>query len=339
MNEEDFELNEIMNSSKGHCEGATTHYLSGQSEPEAAISISNTNYGKLCQFTSGDGTRFFPSGKTIERLIPGVYEIQICPQRGIHFEKIPVVTKGLIRFPETNSEKVINEIIDFWEREHLFAKYKLNYKRGIILWGPPGSGKSCTIQLVNQDVINRGGVVFKFTSPGLFREGIRMFREVQPKTPVVVLMEDIDSTIEHHSESDVLQILDGVDQFDKVVFLATTNYPERLGQRIMNRPSRFDKRIKMGHPKADSRRIYLKHIFDEETLEKNNIDLDQWVEDTEDMSIAHLKELFTSVIILGNEYKRVIDTLRSMMEDHPISYKDDTDRPGIGFAHPRKYVR
>lgn len=283
----------------------------------------------LKQFTTGDGTRFYPAGATIENLSPGIYDILFDNTKGIYFQKINVKTDGLIKFPETNSEKVIEEISKFWDREENFKKYKLNYKRGIFLYGPPGSGKSSTIQLVCEDVINRNGVVFKFGNPGLFCDGVRIFREIQPQTPIVVLMEDIDSIIESYNESEILNILDGVDQIEKVVYLATSNYPERLGQRILNRPSRFDKRFKMGHPKKNSRKIYLSHLIDKQTQIEYKIDLNKWVEDTENMSVAHLKELFVAVCILGNSYEEAISTLRSMVEDH-IKSNDDNDSK-IGY--------
>jgi SpoVK/Ycf46/Vps4 family AAA+-type ATPase len=253
--------------------------------------------------------------------------------KGIFFQKIPVMTDGLIRFPETNSEKVIEEIQKFWTREEAFKDHGLNYKRGIILWGPPGSGKSCTIQLVISDVIERGGVCFKFNNPELFCEGIRIFREVQPTTEVVVLMEDIDSIIEANGESEVLNLLDGVDQVEKVVYLATTNYPELLGARILNRPSRFDKRFKMGHPKKRSRRIYFEHLISDEEIREYGIDLNRWVKDTDGMSIAHLKELFIAVCIFGNDYQEAIMTLQSMVEEHPKSSEDDIS--GFGFVKPK----
>jgi len=284
----------------------------------------------LCQFTTTDGIRFWPAAQTIDTLDPGVYEIQHSDMKGVGFHRLSVTTDGLMRFPESNSEKVIQEIQKFWTREGSFKKYDLNYKRGIILWGPAGSGKSCTIQLIIGDVIDRGGVCLKFTHPSLFCNGMRTFREIQPDTPVVVLMEDIDAIIESYSESEVLNILDGVDQTEKIVYLATTNYPERLGARILNRPSRFDKRFKMGHPKKKSRYIYFEHLLDDETISEYDIDLNQWTKDTEGMSIAHLKELFIAVCILGNKYKEVISTLRSMVEENPRSSEDELT--GFGFT-------
>lgn len=284
----------------------------------------------LVQWTTSNGKMFLPASTTVPKLAPGVYEINTSQTVGIYFEKFDVLPQGLLRFPQTNSENVVEEIQKFWDRESIFKEFKLTYKRGIILWGPPGSGKSCTIQLIMRDVVDRGGIVVRFTSPGLFLAGMRILREIEPKTPVVVLMEDIDSTLEHYSETEVLNILDGVNQLEKIVYLATTNYPERLGARIIQRPSRFDKRFKIDHPNEESRRIYFNFIIGDKKIKELKINLDQWVEDTEGFSLAHLKELFTAVVILGDDYDKAILTLADMREDRPTS--EDDERRNLGFA-------
>ena len=283
------------------------------------------------QWSTSDSIHFLPTATTVKQLVPGTYDIKSSQANGIYFEKIPVVTHGIIRFPETNSEKIVLEIQKFWEREKLFRDYRLTYKRGVMLYGPPGSGKTSAIQLVMRDVIERGGVVINFLSPGLFLAGIRKFREIQPETPIVVLMEDIDSIIEINSESEVLNVLDGVNQIEKAVFLATTNYPERLGDRIINRPSRFDKRFKMGHPNPESRHLYLEFIMGgSEKVKEMQINLEKWVEDTEDFSLAHLKELFVAVVILGDHYDDALQTLMLMREEN-LSSNDDNTRKKMGF--------
>lgn len=292
----------------------------------------------LVQWTTADGKSFLPASKTQDEITPGVYEIQHSNNSGIYFQRIPVLVQGLLRFPQTNSEKVVIEIQKFWERESLFKEYNLTHKRGIILWGPPGSGKSCTIQLIMRDVVERQGVVVKFTHPSLFIEGMRVFREIQPNTPVVVLMEDIDSIIQCYNESEVLNILDGVNQIEKAVFLATTNYPEQLGERIVNRPSRFDKRFKIGHPNSESRKMYIEHLIGKDRIQKLNIPIDKWVEDTEDFSLAHLKELFVAVVILGDEYAAAIETLSSMKEDK-IDSQDEARLMGFGKVKKQRGYR
>jgi len=149
-----------------------------------------------------------------------------------------IKNQELMIFPDSRSKIVINEIKSFWGKEKKFREYGISYKRGILLWGPAGSGKSCTLQLVTQDVVERGGVCLNFDSPNLFKIGMRLLRKIQKDTPVVVLMEDIESILRSYNESEILNILDGIEDMDKVLFLATTNYPEELGSRIINRPSR-----------------------------------------------------------------------------------------------------
>lgn len=331
MYDDDNELNKILNSKpKGSPPG----------NPACSRGAQNSLYGIdgdiekdkqftkcYCQWNSSDGKIFVPANKTVQTLPPGVYEVDISPNIGLFFEKIPVKTENLLRFPDTNSDVVVEEIQTFWDREELFGTYELIYKRGILLWGPAGSGKSCTVQLIMEDVVNRGGVVLKFDQPDIFIDGMRALRLIQPASPVVVIMEDIDSIIEEYSESEVLNILDGVNEIEKVVFLATTNYPEKLGKRIVNRPSRFDKRFKIGAPNAASRKMYFEYLCRDKTAEELKIDLDEWVEDTEDMSIAHLKELFVAVVILGDPYSRAIKTLRNMTE----RIDANEDEEGFGF--------
>lgn len=251
---------------------------------------------------------FTPSARVEDRLPPGVYRVDCDPNLGIFFQLRDIRTESLLRFPETNIDRVVEEIQTFWDRGEIFEEYGLAHKRGILLWGPPGGGKSCTTQLIMKDIIDRGGVCFEFSGP--FDAGFRIFRQIEPETPVVVLMEDIDSIITDYNESWFLNILDGYEAREKVVFLATTNYPERLGARIVNRPSRFDRRYKIGLPNPESRHLYLEHISD-----GTEIDIEQWVSDTEEFSLAHLRELFVATIILGNDYEESLNILRNMKEN------------------------
>lgn len=349
--DDDTELNQILTTESS---SSVKGRLRGCSPTNDCADPSGSKEERLagvCQWTTGDNKRFIPASKTVKRLPPGAYEVKQNPNFGIYIEKIPISIDGLVRFPQANTDRVIGEIQAFWDRDSLFKEFKLTHKRGILMWGPPGGGKSCTIKFVMKDVIEkRKGIVLKFTHPNLFIEGMRIIREIEPHTPVVVLMEDIDATIQMYSESDVLNILDGVDKVEKVVFLATTNYPEVLGARVVNRPSRFDKRFKIRHPNAQSRMIYLKHLLcDDERAEAEGltsdkkreayilkkakdlgIGLEQWVKDTNGFSIAHLKELFVAVCILNDPYEEAIKTLRSMKD--VIRSADDDGPRKVGFG-------
>ena len=288
------------------------------------------------QWSTSNSNTFQPTTQTTPELPPGVYEIDTSASIGLFFEKIPVRTEGLIRFPDTVLDLIMKEIQNFWERESVFQHYGLIYKRGMMLYGPPGTGKTKIIEFVMHDVVQRKGVVIRFDDPELFLIGMRALRKIEPNKPIVVIMEDIDSIIYQNSESEVLNILDGVNEVHKTLFLATTNYPEKLGARIMNRPSRFDKRFEIGMPKKSVRKMYFENLFQKAPEGDNlikTLDIGKWVQDSRGLSFAHLKELFTAVVILGDEYDKAIETLQEMKEEVEI---EDDDVAPMGFTTNHK---
>ncbi len=292
------------------------------------------------QWTMRGQNMFLPASRTVDRIVPGVYEIHSDPNIGIYFSKIPVSTHGLLRFPQANSERIITEIQRFWTKKEIFQKYDRAYKRSILMWGPAGTGKSSVIKILSADVLDRNGVVIKFDSPNLFMQGMRIFRQIQPETPVVVLMEDIDEILHSKNESDILNLLDGVERVENIVFIATTNHPSRLGERIINRPGRFDKRYKIGLPDDISRRMYLQWLIKDENIaelkQTIDLDLDRWVRDSYNFSLAHLEELFKRIVLMGDDYEDEICDLRSMIKDKPTE-DDDIPRGSIGFGQMDSY--
>lgn len=286
------------------------------------------------QWSQAGANMFVPTGETFPRLVPGVYRCYSSAQIGPYLERIEFNTKGILRLPDSKTNFILEEIERFWSRADIFEKYGLLQKRGILMFGPPAGGKTTTVMLVSEDVVKRGGIVLDFTSPDLVATALRFIRDIQPGTPVVVPMEDIDSIItQKFSESEVLNLLDGLEKINNVLFLATTNYPHLLGDRIINRPSRFDRRVYVGFPGPESRKLFFEHLMlaggkFEELPE--GVDLKRWVKDTEEMSLAHCKALFETVVILGNPYEEVLADLTSMNEFTPDS--EDEDRLPIGLA-------
>lgn len=255
-----------------------------------------------------DSEGFMAIGPSVAELPPGFYDIVASPQ-GLIWAKVDVRTDDILRFPDSNATKVIDEIEAFWDKEELFKAHSLPFKRGILMHGPPGSGKSTTLRVIAQDVVARKGYVVNYTSPSTLVRALRQLRSIQPEVPVVVLMEDLDAILKEGSDSSILNLLDGVEEVPKVVFLATTNYPDVLEDRIANRPSRFDRRILVDHPSADARLMYL------ESLMKPGddwVNVDAYVAAMEGMSLAHLKELFVATVLLDCDFDETVAGLKGM---------------------------
>jgi hypothetical protein len=136
-------------------------------------------------------------------------------------------------------------------------------------------------------------------------------RQIEPDRNLIVVLEDLDEIIEAWGEKQILSLLDGEGQVNNVVYLATTNYPDRLGARIVNRPSRFDERIYVGMPSTAARLAYLQRIGGEK-FGLSTAETTKWCEDTDGFSIAHLRELIAAVLCLDQPYESVLERLRTM---------------------------
>ena len=277
-------------------------------------------FNSFVQWTTSDGDTFFPAGRVSRQLPPGYYDIGQTMSGELFFKRKAIKAEKLLRFPDSTFDKVLANIESFWELEERFATEGIPYRRGIALYGPPGSGKTCILRIAIDNLVNkRKGVVIDFPSPFMFEEGYRVLRQVHANMPMVVLMEDLDSILERHMESDVLNVLDGVTDIHNAVFLATTNYPQKLGSRILNRPSRFDQKYFVGMPNREAREMYIRTKLSEEA------EIQRWADDTKDFSIAHVKELFVANKIFGDSYDNALKVLREMSSTPSSELFDNYD--------------
>lgn len=299
-------------------------------QPVVAQSVADnlSNYKSFsAKLWAASGDAFLPCEQAVQELPPGHYIVDHDPSRGMFFRKHDFRIDDLLCLPDLTSKKVIEQIEIFWTLEDHFRKYGFLWKRGILLWGPPGSGKTSTVQLMCADIIKRGGIAVSIYNPSLSAAGLHIMRKIEPKRPIVAILEDIDAIVARCGESELLALLDGEQQIDNVVYLATTNYPQRLDYRLVNRPSRFDVIEKIGMPNAAARAMYLE--AKSKLLSKNSRTLNKWVEDTEGFSIAHLKELLIAVEVFQSSYEESLERLRIMMECG--SNSDEDRRKPMGF--------
>lgn len=263
-----------------------------------------TGSDRLVQY-SHLGAAFLPAVGTVRNLPPGIYRIVQINQQ-MCFERHHVVTDDLLRLPDSKSDMVISEIETFWPKKAIFKQFGFTHKRGVLLHGPPGSGKTSTIAFICKQMIEAKGIVILGNiHPQTLSRMLNEFRQIEPSRPVVVVMEDIDTIIKDHGESEVLALLDGESSIDSVVYLATTNYPENLDGRITNRPSRFDRVVEIGMPNEAARLLYLKS----RKLPLKESELSKWAADTKELSISHIKEIIVGVFCFdrtfGDELKRI----------------------------------
>lgn len=266
-----------------------------------------------------------PTTATVPKLRSGCYDIKE-DQNG-HFIVPSLPPSGLLlELPEMRSDAVLQVVETFWNSEkdykegNEFVIGGATFKSGLMIYGPPGSGKSCTIKLVSRKIIERGGIVFYPSNPYIATSLLTDFSKIEPDRKSVVILEDIDSLIEEYGESVYLEMLDSAKTINNVLFIATTNYPDKLDPRIYNRPGRFSHVIKIGLPTPKMREAYLKAIL------KNHRDVDYIVQHSEGFTIDHLTALVNSTYREKKELKEEIERLRTLFKVP----KSGNEKP-IGF--------
>ena len=263
--------------------------------------------GKVVQWAL-EGPNFTATSRTYATLPAGAYYVASSP-RGVFACPMELETDKLLRLPDSASDQVIGEVDHFWTREEAFRRLGFVHKRGFLLWGAQGSGKTSTVEYVAAQHIKDGGlVILPSASPGVVATLLGNIRSIEPKRRLLVPIEDIDSYIEHNTEAAVLSLLDGEHSIGGVVFIATTNYPEKLEARVANRPSRFDRVIKIGMPTEAARRMFL----ESRDLGLAKKELTRWVDLTKDLSIAHLKEIIIAVLVYEMKVDDAVARMHAM---------------------------
>lgn len=278
---------------------------------------------------ANQGPGLQPIGATVKRLDAGYYDIMSIGGGTLIFSKKTLSTDSLLRLVDTKSDQVIAEIEQFWKLKERFTKFGMIHKRGFLLYGPPGSGKTSTIAIIIKKMIEADGIVINGSGCHVvhLQWMLKALRQVEPERQLTVILEDLEGMV----SSSLLSMLDG-DSIDNVVFVATTNYPERLEARIVNRPSRFDQVILIGMPSREARRQYLMHCDSETTP----AELESWLDITDGFSVAQLKELVIGVRCFGHTANQVVERLRSMglaispdakKEEEEDNYDAESDGP------------
>jgi cell division protease FtsH len=168
----------------------------------------------------------------------------------------------------------LEEIKEFLEAPGKFQEMGAKIPKGVLLYGPPGTGKT----LLAKAVAGEAGVPFFSISGSDFVEmfvGVGasrvrdLFEQAKSAAPAIVFVDEIDAVGRHrgaglgggHDEREqtlnqLLVEMDGFDQKQGVILLASTNRPDILDPALL-RPGRFDRQIVVDRPDLEGRKAVL----------------------------------------------------------------------------------
>ncbi len=210
-----------------------------------------------------------------------------------------------------------DDLQQFFASRAVYERYRIPWKRGLLLVGPPGNGKTHAIKaLVNW--LRKPCFYVKSLKANHMSDHDtikRVFDRARETTPCLLIMEDLDSLITDRNRSFFLNELDGFAANTGIVLIATTNHPERLDTAIVDRPSRFDRKYHFMLPAPAERTAYITHWNTtlEPELQLSETGVLEIVAATDGFSYAYLKELFLSSMM------RWINTLQPGVMDRVMS--------------------
>jgi transitional endoplasmic reticulum ATPase len=211
-----------------------------------------------------------------------------------------------VEVPDTSWEQVggladtkerLRETIQ-WPLDYpeVFEAMDLEAAKGVLLYGPPGTGKTLLAKAVANEAesnfisIKGPELLNKFV--GESEKGVReVFSKARENAPTVIFFDEIDSIagergrrtgdsgVGERMVSQLLTELDGLEELEDVVVIATTNRPDLIDNALL-RPGRLDRHVHVPVPDRDARRA----IFEVHTREKplaDDVDLEQLADETE----------------------------------------------------------
>ncbi len=258
---------------------------------------------------------YYACGPTQPTIPPGAYTCLGDCQGNPYLQPKHLEVDDLIDFTDSLSSRILHEIDRFWTLGDRFRRYGFLHRRGYLFYGKQGGGKSSLVHQIVAKIVSAGHVAFFCVHPYYLVACLEKFRQVEPNRPMVCIFEDIDAIIKQYGDSQLLQWLDGNFQVDRAVNLATTNYPENLDRRIISRPRRFDRILRIDAPDAGLREAY----FARKVPELTESERARWVSQTEGLQFAALAELVISVCCLDHELDEAVQLLRELDQHNPSS--------------------
>lgn len=223
-----------------------------------------------------------------------------------------LVERKEVVLEEDVKEGIYDSIDNFFkENDTFYKKYNIPHKRGILLYGEPGNGKTTLVKSIVSSI--ESPVIYwqinEFTNSGSISY---VFEEASKMSPVVLVIEDLDS-LPTHTRSTFLNILDGATTQEGIFLIGTTNYPEKIDKALINRAGRFDRTYEI---KLPSEELRFQYLLNRGTLDFIDVvEIKKIAKETDDFSFVQLNELFISMAFDFHndgkaDYEKVIKQLK-----------------------------
>jgi proteasome regulatory subunit len=270
--------------------------------------------------------------------------------QAMEIDASPTVTYDDIGGIDEQVREVREAVEDPLERPEMFREVGIDPPSGVLLHGPPGTGKT----MLAKAVANHTDATFiKMAGSELVRkfigEGSRLVRDLfelaKEREPAVIFIDEIDAVASKRTDSktsgdaevqrtmmQLLNEMDGFDERGEIRIIAATNRFDMLDEAIL-RPGRFDRLIEVPNPDPEGRAKILE-IHTREMSLAGDVDTAAIAEDLDDYSGADIAALATEAGMFAIRDGRTevthadfVDAKQKLAED------DSVEIPGLDYQY------
>ena len=199
----------------------------------------------------------------------------------------------------------MREIVELPLRHpELFARLGVEPHSGVLLYGPPGCGKTLLAKVIasesdaNMYLINGPEIMNKYygETEARLRE---IFKEAKDNSPSIIFIDEIDAIapkreeaygdVEKRVVAQLLALMDGLTERGNVIVLGASNRPDSVDP-ALRRPGRFDREMEISVPNADGR-LEILHIHTRGMPLSDDIDLKNLASELHGYTGADIKSL------------------------------------------------
>ena len=196
-----------------------------------------------------------------------------------------------------DEKRNLKEVVEWpLQKPEAFIRIGINPPKGVLIWGPPGCGKTLLAKAVatesNANFISVKGPELLSKWVGESEKAVReVFRKARTAAPAIIFFDEIDaiapvrgrstgdSGVTERVISQLLTEMDGLESMKDIVVLAATNRPDLIDRALL-RTGRFDRFVFVDSPSAEGRRQIFE-IYTREMPLGKDVDIDLLVAETE----------------------------------------------------------
>ena len=215
--------------------------------------------------------------------------------------------------------QIKNSVEAFLSSKDFYISNKIPWKRGILMYGAAGCGKTSLIRTVMSVYNFKPVTIVSEANNESIREA---FSYAEEQSPSLLFFEDLDSLFDKGIDiSTFLNLMDGISSKNGLLVMATANNIGRLKANITDRPSRFDRKFEIPLPNEEMAYIYLSKWFGNLITPAKCKEFAKYAVQ-HNFSYAYLKEFYISSMFEALANNRKVPTLKDIQAALKILVKD-----------------